>query len=142
MGTHFSPIQLVLLKMINIAEFPNFHQSMFRVAALSGAVSVCMGAVGGHKVRHHCDKNQWEDFQTANKYHITHSIALGIAACVTKTEVPSSLFLAGLLSFCVPLYKQSITGKANKFERFIKPWGGIFIIGGWLSLMASDMLKI
>lgn len=121
--------------MININNFPKYHRYMFRLAALSGASSVGLGAYGAHKVKLNTDEYRWEVFQTANKYHMANSTMLIITSCVTKTKIPSTLFLIGMFAFCAPLYKLAITGETSKQEKMLMPVGGISSMAAWLSMM-------
>ena len=120
---------------LSVRDFPEFNQKMLRVAALSGAAAVAMGAYGNHKVRNASEnKVHWEDFQTANKYHMNHSIMLAFAACITKCALPSKLFLAGIVSFCLPKYHETITQKTTKFHEKSCPIGGSLLMLGWVSV--------
>ncbi|XP_016421785.1 transmembrane protein 256-like [Sinocyclocheilus rhinocerous] len=54
-----------------------------RVAGISGALAIAAGAYGAHGFRHsEASDYQRELYDTANKYHIYHSLALlGAARC-------------------------------------------------------------
>merc|ERR1712050_757679 len=109
---------------LSVRDFPEFNQKMLRIAALSGAAAVAMGAYGNHKVRNNSENPvHWEDFQTANKYHMNHSIMLAFSACITKCALPSKLFLAGIVSFCLPKYHEKTC-----------PVGGSLLMLGWVSV--------
>ena len=121
--------------MINLNTFPALNKLMFRIACLSGASSVGLGAYGAHKVKLETDEYRWEVFQTANKYHMANSTMLLIGSCVTKTKIPSALFLVGMLAFSAPLYKLAITGETSKPEKMMMPVGGISSMVAWMSMM-------
>uniref|UniRef100_A0A3Q2YS93 Transmembrane protein 256-like n=1 Tax=Hippocampus comes TaxID=109280 RepID=A0A3Q2YS93_HIPCM len=64
-----------------------------RLAALSGASAVALGAYGAHGFKH-SDPDDYQRvlFETANKYHFYHSLALLGAAHSSKPAVVSELF--------------------------------------------------
>merc|ERR1712110_97459 len=121
--------------MININTLPAFQKLMFRIAAISGASSVGLAAYGAHKIKLETDEYRWEVYQTANRYHLANSTMLLVSSCITKTKIPSALFLTGMLAFCTPLYKLAITGETSKQEKMLMPVGGISSMAAWLSMV-------
>uniref|UniRef100_A0AAX7URQ9 Transmembrane protein 256 n=1 Tax=Astatotilapia calliptera TaxID=8154 RepID=A0AAX7URQ9_ASTCA len=118
-----------------------------RLAALSGASAVGAGAYGAHGWKKafcgsatvHGFKNSDPDdyrivlFETANKYHFYHSLALLGAAHCGKPAVAGSLLIAGMGMFCGSLYHQALTGDPGL--RKAAPVGGVAMIVGWLAMI-------
>ncbi|XP_055699001.1 transmembrane protein 256-like isoform X2 [Phlebotomus papatasi] len=109
-----------------------------RLAGISGAGAVVLGAYGAHR--------DWETqnglkeaeqarktFDTANRYHFLHTIALLSIPIVRRPALTASLFLAGMSLFCGTLYYRSLTG--NQRFKHLAPIGGSCLILGWLSIM-------
>ncbi|XP_005750097.1 transmembrane protein 256 [Pundamilia nyererei] len=61
-----------------------------RLAALSGASAVGAGAYGAHGFKNTKDEARRKLFETANKYHFYHSLALLGAAHCGKPAVVST----------------------------------------------------
>ncbi|KAF7648258.1 hypothetical protein LDENG_00159650 [Lucifuga dentata] len=105
-----------------------------RLAALSGAAAVTAGAYGAHGFKNKDpDDYQVVLFETANKYHFYHSLALLGAARCGKPAVAGTLLMAGMGMFCGSLYHQALTGDPGLSK--IAPVGGIAMIAGWLAMI-------
>ncbi|XP_061619834.1 transmembrane protein 256 [Phyllopteryx taeniolatus] len=105
-----------------------------RLAALSGASAVALGAYGAHGFKHSDpDDYQRALFETANQYHFYHSLALLGAARSGKPAVAGSLLIAGIGMFCGSLYHQAVTGDPGL--RKLAPVGGVAMIAGWLAII-------
>lgn len=105
-----------------------------RLAGLSGAAAVGLGAYGAHSIMNE-EGNELKKrvFETANKYHFYHTIALLAVPMCHYPVVTGSLLTAGMLMFCGPCYYMSITGKDQL--RKLTPFGGVCLIVGWLSMI-------
>ncbi|CAL8241541.1 unnamed protein product [Merluccius merluccius] len=105
-----------------------------RLAALSGASAVTAGAYGAHGFKN-SDPEDYQRmlFETANKYHFYHSLALLGASRCGKPAVGGALLVAGMGLFCGSLYHQALTG--NPDLRKAAPIGGMALIAGWLALL-------
>ncbi|TKS92649.1 Transmembrane protein 256 [Collichthys lucidus] len=104
-----------------------------RLAALSGASAVSLGAYGAHVFKQSDpDDYQIVLFETANKYHFYHSLALLGAAHSGKPAVAGTLLIAGMGMFCGSLYHQAVT--KDPALRKIAPIGGVAMIAGWLAI--------
>ncbi|KAM9426734.1 transmembrane protein 256 [Pholidichthys leucotaenia] len=105
-----------------------------RLAALSGASAVSAGAYGAHGFKN-SDPDDYQIilFETANKYHFYHSLALLGAAHCGKPAVAGALLLAGMGMFCGPLYYQALTRDPG-FSK-MAPMGGMSMIAGWLAMI-------
>uniref|UniRef100_A0A8C7Q789 Transmembrane protein 256 n=1 Tax=Oncorhynchus mykiss TaxID=8022 RepID=A0A8C7Q789_ONCMY len=71
-------------------------------------------------------------YETANKYHFYHSIALLGASRCRKPAVAGALLVVGMGAFCGALYHQALT--ENPVLRKLAPYGGMFLIAGWLAI--------
>nr|XP_019958861.1 PREDICTED: transmembrane protein 256 [Paralichthys olivaceus] len=105
-----------------------------RLAAVSGASAVAAGAYGAHGFKH-ADPDDYQRvlFETANKYHFYHSLALLGAAHCGKPAVAGTLLIAGMGMFCGSLYHQAMTGDPGL--RKVAPMGGMAMIAGWLAII-------
>uniref|UniRef100_A0A8C6WIF8 Transmembrane protein 256 n=1 Tax=Neogobius melanostomus TaxID=47308 RepID=A0A8C6WIF8_9GOBI len=72
-------------------------------------------------------------FETANKYHFYHSLALLGAAQCRQPAVAGTLLVAGMGLFCGALYRQALTGEVA--PKNVAPMGGMAMIAGWLAIL-------
>ncbi|XP_029174406.1 uncharacterized protein LOC114943025 isoform X2 [Nylanderia fulva] len=105
-----------------------------RLAAISGAAAVILGAVGSH--RHYSNdevgREQRRIFETANRYHFIHTLALlGLPMC-KYSSVAATFMLSGILLFCGSCYYTAFTGD-RRFSS-TTPFGGFCFILGWCSI--------
>ncbi|NP_001017620.1 transmembrane protein 256 precursor [Danio rerio] len=104
-----------------------------RVAGISGALAVAAGAYGAHGFRRsEASDYQRELFDTANKYHFYHSLALLGAARCRKPALAGVILLTGMGCFCGPLYHQPLTNDPS-FSK-LAPIGGSLLIVGWAAM--------
>ena len=107
--------------------------------ALLGALGVMIGAFGAHGLKALlAETGQAATFETAVKYHMYHALAMLVTGLLLF-QVPNKFihlaglfFLIGVLIFSGTLYVLSLTN--IKWLGAITPIGGLFLIGGWLSL--------
>ncbi|XP_058481355.1 transmembrane protein 256 [Solea solea] len=105
-----------------------------RLAALSGASAVTAGAYGAHGFKNtDPDDYQIMIFETANKYHFYHSLALLGAAHCGKPALAGTLLIAGMGMFCGSLYHQAMT--KDPALRKVAPIGGVAMIAGWVAMV-------
>jgi len=105
-----------------------------RVAGLSGALAVGLGAYGAHvfaKGTHPPELKQVYD--TANKYHFLHSIALLGAPLCGRPNLVGNLMVCGVVLFSGTCYYYAITGDAR--VRQFTPYGGMSLIAAWLAML-------
>ncbi|XP_063043164.1 transmembrane protein 256 [Engraulis encrasicolus] len=103
------------------------------LGGLSGALGVAAGAYGAHGFRR-SDRDDYlkELYETSNKYHMYHSLALVGAAHCRKPALAGGLLMAGMGCFCGSLYHQAITGDPGL--RRVAPIGGMLLIVGWAAM--------
>lgn len=115
-------------------------------AAISGLLSVVLGAFGSHGLRNVLSPSSLATFHTANEYHIVHSLALLALGVLARVELGSSLvkysgfaFILGIILFSGSLYLLAVSGM--KVLGIITPLGGFSFLLGW-ALLAIYGLKI
>jgi len=103
-----------------------------RVAGLSGAVAVSMGAYGAHGLKR-VGEDQKAVFETANRYHMIHTLAMLAVPMVNRPNLVGSLLVIGTTIFSGTCYIHGITGDEN-IIRFT-PYGGMTLICAWLAMI-------
>ncbi|XP_068785655.1 transmembrane protein 256 [Struthio camelus] len=104
-----------------------------RVGALSGAAAVAAAAYGAHGFRRSDrDEYQKELYETANRYHVLHSLALLALPRCRHPALAGTLLCGGLGLFCGPFYYQAVTGDPGLSRA--APVGGSLLILGWLAM--------
>lgn len=108
-----------------------------KVAGLSGAVAVILGAWGAHRTFPMDESDKKRDlravFDTASRYHFYHTLALLAVPLTKRPAVSGSLFLVGTFLFTGACYYNAFTG--DKSLNRLAPVGGITLILAWLSLV-------
>ena len=115
--------------------------TLLKLAALSGAFAVGLGAFGAHGLKSRgvaeADLKVWA---TAAQYHLAHSVgllALAVAPEKLKTGAMAACFAVGNLLFAGSLYMMVLTG--NRKLGIITPIGGTFYLLGWAMPLLTDM---
>lgn len=131
-GGGSSPQQVVVRETIHLLP-PNMRKWL-TVAGFMGASAVAIGAYGAHVVypRKEIPDNRKAIFETANKYHFLHSLAIISVPFARKSGVTGGLFIIGTLLFSGSCYYYAITD--NKKASAYAPYGGVTLILAWLSL--------
>ncbi|MEI7577785.1 MAG: DUF423 domain-containing protein [Armatimonadota bacterium] len=108
-----------------------------KVAALSGALAVALGAFGAHGLKSHVTGEALETWKTAAHYHLIHSAVLLMLGLLSEKLVWSKrLMLVGMCIFAGSLYIYVLSGV--KFFAIITPLGGLSLILGWISLALGE----
>ncbi|MBU0799687.1 MAG: DUF423 domain-containing protein [Alphaproteobacteria bacterium] len=113
------------------------------LAALTGFLSVALGAAGDHMA---AIVQQQHAFDTALRYNQLYSIFLTLLALYairlpTLTpllRISCFIFTAGLLIFCGSLYALALTGVTAL--GYLTPVGGVMLMLGWILLSAYGCL--
>ncbi|XP_071484332.1 transmembrane protein 256 homolog [Diadema antillarum] len=71
-------------------------------------------------------------FDSANKYHLIHSLALLAVPMSKNPLLTGSLMTAGIIGFCGVGYFYSFTSDPTPVK--LMPVGGVLLMAGWLSL--------
>jgi len=113
----------------------SFNRNLIRVAGLSGALAVGLGAYGAHviMINDKIPDNQKHSFKTANMYHFVGTFGLVAASMASYPKVSGTLMAVGSTIFCGSCYYFGFTGDTslNKYA----PVGGSTLILAWLSLV-------
>lgn len=119
------------------------------VAALSGAISVVVGAFAAHglDLRTEAGLKAREWLQTGSQYEMIHALAmLGVAALCTGSRLhdrlavaAQCLFLAGSVLFPGALYALAFGGP--RWFGAIAPIGGTAFIAGWIAVCIAALRK-
>jgi uncharacterized membrane protein YgdD (TMEM256/DUF423 family) len=105
-----------------------------KVAAVSGALAVALGAFGAHGLKSHVTAEGLETWKTAAHYHLVHSVVLLVFGLSGERLVWSKrLMLTGMCIFAGSLYVYVLSGV--KFFAIITPLGGLALILGWISIL-------
>jgi uncharacterized membrane protein YgdD (TMEM256/DUF423 family) len=110
----------------------------FVLGALSGGLAVALGAFGAHALRDRLTPQMLQVFDTGQRQHMFHALALlAVAWASTRWPVGSVtaagwLFVAGTVLFSGSLYTLAVTGQ--RWLGAVTPVGGLAFILGWLAL--------
>lgn len=114
-------------------------------AALSGLLSVCLGAFAAHGLKHHITPEALATWQTGVQYQMYHALALLAVGLLYQTQVSKALKLSGLafilgsFIFSGSLYALSLG--APKFLGIITPLGGLSFLVGWAALVIHALRR-
>ena len=123
---------------------------LIRLAALSGAVAVILGALGAHQLKTMLSASSLDSFDKGVKYQMYHTLLLLIMAFSYKPEIKKEIkqiaifLILGISLFSFSIYllsTQSITGIDFSFLGPITPLGGLAMITAWL-LLAFNAKKL
>ena len=113
-------------------------KKIIAIAAISGMLSVMLGAFGAHGLKKIISPDMLEIFKTGVQYQFYHTFALlavGILMYFGESKSlkwSAKLFLIGILLFSGSLYLLAITN--IKLLGIITPFGGIAFIIAWILL--------
>ncbi|XP_071494636.1 transmembrane protein 256 homolog [Diadema setosum] len=110
------------------------HSRMFvRIGGVSGFAAIVLGAYGAHVLKLRSGiEHEITTFDSANKYHLIHSLALLAVPMSKNPLLTGSLMTAGIIGFCGVGYFYSLTSDPTPVK--LMPVGGVLLMAGWLSL--------
>lgn len=119
---------------VNMLNIPSYARWFVRLAGISGASAVALGAYGAHVFyRRDYPEELKQVYETANRYHFLHTLALlGVPLC-RRPKLAGSLIVSGTAIFCGTCYFYALTGSKN--IRQYTPYGGMLLIVGWLAMV-------
>jgi uncharacterized membrane protein YgdD (TMEM256/DUF423 family) len=111
------------------------------LGTLISGLGVMIGAFGAHGLKDILTAtNRTDTFETAVKYQMYHALGLLLVGilmtqfpAITGMKLTGICFLIGILIFSGSLYILSVTGIT--WLGAITPFGGLFLIAGWLNLV-------
>lgn len=111
------------------------------VGALSGLLSVALGAFAAHGLQARVGPAEIAAFETGARYQMYHALALIAVAWAASqgggnfAQAAGWAFLAGTILFSGSLYYLGFTG--SRALVLVTPIGGIAFLAGWLALALS-----
>jgi uncharacterized membrane protein YgdD (TMEM256/DUF423 family) len=119
------------------------------VAALSGAISIAVGAFAAHglDLTTEAGRKARDWLQTGSPYQMIHALAILAVVVLVRTALVNSriafatqcLFLAGSVLFSGALYALAFGGP--RWFGAVAPLGGTAFILGWLSLALAALMR-
>ena len=120
------------------------------VAALSGAISVIVGAFAAHglDLTTEAGRKARDWLQTGSQYEMIHALAIIAVVILARSMlvngrvamVAQCLFLAGSVLFPGALYALAFNGP--RWFGAVAPLGGTAFIRGWLSLVVAGLMRV
>ena len=121
------------------------HNVFLKVAAITGALAVALGAFGAHALKQKVSDAALNIFETGVKYQFYHVIALLAVGILIRDfnnkwmDWAGWLFIAGIILFSGSLYILTYIKGAEKtgynWIGAITPLGGLAFIAGWLFVL-------
>ncbi|XP_050545807.1 transmembrane protein 256 homolog [Daktulosphaira vitifoliae] len=105
----------------------------YKIAGVLGASALILGAYGAHVVSHKATPEEAKNFETGNRLHFYHTLALFVVPFCRFPVVTGSLFISGTILFCGTCYYNGLTG--DKSFNKLAPTGGMLLISAWLSML-------
>lgn len=125
-------------------------QKLITLAAVSGAISVILGALGAHQLKNMLNASSLDAFDKGVRYQMYHSLLLlFLALSVNNQNLKivkriSVFIITGISLFSFSIYllsTQSISHLNVTFLGPVTPIGGLCMIIGW-ALLALNANKI
>ena len=118
---------------------------LLALGAVSGAISVMLGAFGAHALKVRLSADALSAFQTAVQYQMVHSLALIAVGFWLLRHPEGALSRYAALAFCfgILFFSGSLYGLTLGGPRWlgpVTPIGGTLFIAGWL-LFAVAAIK-
>jgi len=124
--------------------FCQIMKRILTIAAISGMISVMLGAFGAHGLKKIISPEMLEVYKTGVQYQFYHTFALlavGILMHFSESKAlkwSANLFMTGIILFSGSLYALSVSD--IKILGAITPIGGVAFIAGWI-LLAVHVTK-
>jgi len=122
-------------------------EKFIRLAALSGAVTVIIGAFGAHALKQYLTEYQMAIYEKGVQYQFIHTLAVLAIGAVIQRQGASKwlnragwLLLAGIVCFSGSLYLlacRDLIPFSVAWAGPITPLGGICFVSGWIALFAG-----
>lgn len=119
------------------------ERTFLMLSGIFGFLAVAFGAFGAHGLERFLadlpdGAKRLEWWQTGAHYHLTHALALGLAAWAasrspgTAATVAGFAFIVGIVVFSGSLYVMTLTG--IRWLGAVTPLGGVAMMVGWAAL--------
>ncbi|HUQ66457.1 MAG TPA: DUF423 domain-containing protein [Flavitalea sp.] len=127
------------------------HKPFLITACIFAAIAVILGAFGAHGLKQIVPPETITTFETGIRYHFYHAFALLATGMLYERgrrgwiKFAGISFIAGIVLFSGSLYlltifKATETVGLNKLG-IITPFGGLFLIAGWIALAIALSLS-
>ena len=118
---------------------------LLALGAVSGAISVMLGAFGAHALKARLSVDALSAFQTAVQYQMVHSLAVVAVGLWLARHPEDTLSRYAALAFCfgILFFSGSLYGLTLGGPRWlgpVTPIGGMLFVAGWL-LFAAAAIK-
>ena len=118
------------------------YKLFIALGALNAALAIALGAFGAHALKTRLSAELLAVYNTANHYHVIHSLGL-ILLGIIAWQLPGStllkaaawLMLAGIVLFSGSLYVLALSG--IRWLGAITPLGGLAFIFAWLAVVIA-----
>lgn len=115
------------------------------IISFLGFLAVLFGAFGAHALKETLTISEMNSFNTAVQYQMFHVLVLlfvNVATLFSEKQKNklSLIFFIGILFFSGSIYLIYLAGISLKHLWFVTPFGGLFLLIGWL-LMAYYAFK-
>ena len=115
------------------------------LTGVNGFLAVALGAFGAHGLERslagvEAFERRMAWWQTASQYHLTHALALAVAAVMASKEpsiarVAGLCFQCGILLFSGSLYTMTLSGA--RWLGAVTPLGGLAFLAGWAAVAVA-----
>ena len=124
------------------------HKNYLIAAAIFGGLAVALGAFGAHGLEKiTTDSKILHGYQTGVQYQLYHALALLAVGILSGKfsnrwiKWAAASFITGIILFSGSLYLLTFLkiqeSNAVKFAGPVTPFGGLFLIAGWVFLLLS-----
>jgi uncharacterized membrane protein YgdD (TMEM256/DUF423 family) len=114
-------------------------------AALSGFLSVCLGAFAAHGLKHQISPESLSVWQTGVQYQMYHALALLAVGLLYQEHASKALKLGGLAfilgSFLFSGSLYALALGAPNILGLITPLGGLSFLVGWAALLVHALRR-
>jgi uncharacterized membrane protein YgdD (TMEM256/DUF423 family) len=118
-------------------------------ASIMGAVAIMLGAFGAHALKKVLTETQLNTFEVGVRYQMYHALFLLLLSNFTfltikEKTVMMYLIIIGVLLFSGSIFliaTSTITKLKTSFIGPLTPIGGLFLIGSWVYLFYSVLVK-
>lgn len=121
--------------------------NLIKIAAVSGALAVALGAFGAHSLKAALSPEQLQVYETGVRYQFYHTLAILLSGMLLRNngsglyKTSGYFFLAGIVFFSGSLYLLSCRTLLG-IEGWsilgpVTPLGGLFFICGWIVLFIA-----
>jgi uncharacterized membrane protein YgdD (TMEM256/DUF423 family) len=127
------------------------HRALLNTGAALAALAVILGAFGAHGLKAIVPSESVATFETGVRYHFYHSIALIAVGILYERfrnkwmKYAGYSFILGILLFSGSLYLLTFLKATNSVGLrgigIITPFGGLFFIAGWISMLVAINIK-